>query len=193
MSGSASGMRLTWWLIAGQRKAFLPLWLLWTVLLFQRGAFSAWTLWGSLLGGFLLLIALIDGRYGYIFDRMLLAMAAAGLGFGALLSTGPGTRVWLGALLGGGVLFLLRWLSRGGIGDGDVKFMVALGCWFTWEEMLLTLLFSFWTGGLAALWLLGLRRKTLRDAMPFGPFLSGSALLVFWAGEAILSWYRSFL
>lgn len=186
-------MRLTWRLLAEQRKAFLPLWLLWVALLYQRGAFSAWTLWGAFLGVFLLLIALIDGRYGYIFDRVLLVMAAAGLGFGAILSMGPGTGLWMGALLGGGVLLFLRWLSRGGVGDGDVKFMMALGVWFTWEEILLTLLFSFWAGGLAALCLLGLRRKTLCDTLPFGPFLAGSALLVFWGGAAILSWYRHFL
>ena len=186
-------MRLTWQLIARQQKAFLPLWLLWSVLLYQRGAFSPWTLRGVLLGVFLLLIALIDGRYGYIFDRLLLAMAAMGLGYEVLLSPWPGTEMLLGVFLGSGILLLLRWISRGGVGAGDVKFMAALGCWFSWEEILLTLLFAFWIGGFAALWFLGVRHKNLRDMLPFGPFLAGSALLVFWAGDAIMVWYRSFL
>ena len=186
-------MRLTWRLIAQQRKVFLPLWLLWSLLLYQREAFSPWTLQGVFLGVFLLLVALIDGRYGYIFDRLLLAMAAAGLGCGAMLSLWSGAEMLLSVFLGSGTLFLVRWLSGGGIGAGDVKFMAALGCWFPWEAILLTLLFAFWAGGLAALWLLRTRRKTLKDTLPFGPFLAGSALLVFWAGEAIMAWYRSFL
>lgn len=186
-------MRLTWRLIAQQRRAFLPLWMLWSLLLYQRGAFSLWTLQGVFLGGFLLLVALIDGRYGYIFDRLLLAMAAVGIASGAMVSPWPGMERLLGVCLGSGTLLLLRWLSGGGIGAGDVKFMAALGCWFPWEAILLTLLFAFWAGGLAALWLLRTRRKTLKDTLPFGPFLAGSALLVFWAGEAIMAWYRSFL
>lgn len=187
------GVRLTWRLVLRQRKAFLPLVLLWTFLLYHMGSFSSWTLRGMFFGVFLLLIALLDGRYGYIFDRLLCPMAAVGLGFGAILSP----RSWMGLLLsislGSGILFLLRWLSGGGIGAGDVKFMAALGCWFPWEDILLTLLFAFWAGGITALWLLGTRKKTVKDTLPFGPFLAGSALLVFLFGEAIMAWYRSFL
>ena len=187
-------MRLTWNLLWQQQKIFLLGWLLWGGVLYQRYDVSYPMGRGFALGGFLILIGVIDWRYGYIFDRMLLAMAVGGTGWSVVVFHKLAWQeILLSASLGSIILLALRYFSRGGMGEGDIKFMAALGFWVTWEESLLTLLLAFWAGSLAAVYLLCLRKKTLRDSIPFGPFLAGSAMAVLWGGDVIIQWYRSLL
>ena len=78
-------MRLTWNLLRQQQKFFLLGWLLWGGILYQRYDVSYQMGRGFALGGFLILIGIIDWRYGYIFDRMLLAMAVGGTGWSVVV------------------------------------------------------------------------------------------------------------
>jgi leader peptidase (prepilin peptidase)/N-methyltransferase len=39
--------------------------------------------------------------------------------------------------------------------------------------------------------LLLLKKKTLKDPLPFGPFLSGGAVVALLFGERILGWYMN--
>lgn len=187
-------LRLTWALLVQQGKVFLPGWFLWSLVLYRCEGMSPLFWQGVCLGGYLLLIALIDWRYGYIFDRMLLAMALTGVVGAAFrpVAIAPG-EVLMSSLLGGGLLLLLRLLSQGGMGDGDIKFMVALGVWFSWQEVLLTLLAAFCAGGAAAAYLLQSRRRALGDSIPFAPFLAGGAALTLLYGRMLIDWYRSLL
>jgi len=55
------------------------------------------------------------------------------------------------------------------------------------------LFLSFMTGGLVGLFLLLRRRATMKTAIPFGPFLAGSALLLLLAPQTtrfvvLLAW-----
>ena len=139
----------------------------------------------------LLILSLFDCLHGLIYDRLLLPLAV--LGFAASYLDGMSvTDLVSGALTGAGLLYLLRFVTRGGLGLGDVKFAGVLGIWLGLAGIIPALFFAFLFGGLTALFLL-LRHRRGRDTLPFGPFLSLGALTVFFAGEEILAVYGSFL
>jgi len=131
-----------------------------------------------------------DVRQGILPDVWVL-LVAAGAGFYRLCFVSDWTSALLGLCVGGVTLALLRWLSRGGLGGGDVKLGAALGLWLGAEASLLMLALAFVLGGVAALVLLlaGTRKRTL----PFGPFLGVAAWLVYLFGAPWLLWYEALL
>lgn len=99
-------------------------------------------------------------------------------------------------LLGGAVLlsffFLLYLLKPQGIGFGDVKLSGAIGLFLGWQLGLLALFLAFTSGGLVGAVLLLLKKKTLKDPIPFGPFLSAGAVVALLFGKRIIEWYLGF-
>jgi leader peptidase (prepilin peptidase)/N-methyltransferase len=129
----------------------------------------------------------------------------------------------LGALIGGGFIFLIGevyFRVRGieGMGFGDVKLMAMAGAFLGAERTALVLFAASIAGSLFGLSLVGLRyqrrlasfrsrgllnaqrRARLSAAramrfqeMPFGVFLGGASLLSLFFGDGIVRWYLRFL
>ncbi|MEK7636053.1 MAG: prepilin peptidase [Patescibacteria group bacterium] len=81
-------------------------------------------------------------------------------------------------------------LSRGrGMGWGDFKLVGALGLIFGWPDILMILFLSFIIGSIFVLPLLVKKQKTMKDVVPFGPFLIIAATLTFFLGYQIIDGY----
>lgn len=142
-----------------------------------------------LLGWLLVPVIILDNKYGLIFDKWNMVIAFAGLLQGNKGLAGT----MASALAGAGILFLVRAVSRNGLGCGDIKLMLALSLWLDWEHMLLALLLSFWGGGIYGAWLLLFRSYRLGQTVPFGPFLSAGAWLSFVTGSRLMLIYEGWL
>ena len=128
-----------------------------------------------------------DLRWQLLYDEVNLLLGC--VGWAHALWRGCWGSGLLAAALGGGLLLLLYWLTRGGLGLGDVKLALALGPWLGVEQLLLALLLAFLLGGLVGVFLLATGLRSRRDAIPFGPALAlGGVLSFFWGGE-IITWY----
>ena len=138
-------------------------------------------------------ITFIDLDHQIILDGMLALLAASGLMLQLVTGAVGFWSMWLGALVGGGLLLAMAIISQGGMGGGDVKFAAALGFWLGWPGILLGLFIGFVAGGLVSLLLLvsGLRGR--KDFIPFGPFIALGAWIALLYGKQILAWYFSFL
>lgn len=133
-----------------------------------------------------------DMKSMLLYDKVTLLLAAAGV-----------VRAFfehqlLEALYGAGVLLVimlfLYFVSRGGMGEGDVKLAPALGIWLGLDQGLLCLLLAFVSGGVVGSLLLLCRRGKLKQAIPFGPFLCAGAVAAYFCGKEIITWYwRMFL
>jgi len=91
-----------------------------------------------------------------------------------------------------GLIFfgLIIGLSRGrAMGWGDLKLAGALGLIFGWPDIVLVLMLSFIIGSVVSVGLMVRGRKTMGDAVPFGPFLVIGAATVFFFGFRIMSLY----
>ena len=80
-----------------------------------------------------------------------------------------------------------------GMGFGDVKMAFFMGLLLGSPLLFVWLILSFVSGGTVGVILLFLRRATLGQEVPFGPFLLVSAYIVLFFGEDILSWYINLL
>jgi leader peptidase (prepilin peptidase)/N-methyltransferase len=103
-----------------------------------------------------------------------------GIALGLLLSAGLGQikSAVLGALTGGGILFIVAVVTRGGLGMGDVKLQAMVGAFLGLRGMLVSLTIGVILGGIIGLILLALRLKGRKDMVPYGPFLITGALIV---------------
>jgi prepilin signal peptidase PulO-like enzyme (type II secretory pathway) len=91
----------------------------------------------------------------------------------------------LGAAIGGGVFFLFVIISRGGVGLGDAKLTFFLGAALgllpiPTSPIIRALIYGVIIGGVVAALLLISRVRSMRDFIPYGPFLclGGAAALL---------------
>jgi leader peptidase (prepilin peptidase)/N-methyltransferase len=103
-----------------------------------------------------------------------------GIGLGLLLSASLGQikSSILGALTGGGLLFIASIATRGGLGMGDAKLQAMVGAFLGLKAMLISLAIGVILGGIVAFILLALQVRGRKDMIPYGPFLITGALLV---------------
>ncbi|MBI2024789.1 MAG: prepilin peptidase [Candidatus Harrisonbacteria bacterium] len=145
----------------------------------------------------LVLITLIDMRLMVIPDQLNLLIGV--LGATLIISSGASLMdiLWnnaAGAVFGAALLGLIVVITRGrGMGIGDVKLAAALGLLFGVREVLLIISAAFVLGGLVGFFMVVFNRKSLKMAVPFGPFLSLAAVLVLLFGQIPIRWFYGLL
>ncbi len=103
----------------------------------------------------------------------------------------------LGALVGGGFLWLVGWLwerFRGveAMGLGDVKMMFMVGAYLGWPLTLLTIFVGVLGGSVAGVAMMARRgERDMQMLLPFGIFLGLGALLSLFFGRPLVDWYMS--
>ncbi len=96
----------------------------------------------------------------------------------------------IGGAVGFAVLFLVVVLSRGGMGWGDVKMAALMGFALGFPIIFVGLMIGILCGGIIATFLLILKRKGRKQAIPFGPFLAIGAMTALIWGNTIWDWYK---
>ncbi len=145
----------------------------------------------------LVVISFIDLQHQIIPD----ILSIPGILVGIALSFLPGQVHWIdsviGALGGGGVLYLVavvfkKATGRDGMGGGDIKLLAMLGAWMGWRALPFIVLLSSFSGILIGGGALLMAGKGYRVRIPFGPFLSLGALITFFFGPQLVRWYWQF-
>ncbi len=140
---------------------------------------QGWTekgLWLALACAFLVLVALIDLRYRLVLNVLILP--AVPLVLWVRLATGgnPAAVVVGGAF--GLAIFGAAYLVRpGGLGLGDVKLAGLIGLFLGFPTVLWALLVGVLAGGIAVVYLAGIRRWGLSRHIPYAPFLCLGAII----------------
>lgn len=138
---------------------------------------------------FLIVIAFIDYDHSLIFDNVLIPMAVIGVAFNLFTGDIKTLNMLFSALLGGSIFLLLAIVSKGGFGGGDIKFMACIGLWLGLKYTILAVLISFIFGGLGAAILLLLKKKTITDKFPYGPYIAMASFITLLYGDYIVTWY----
>jgi leader peptidase (prepilin peptidase)/N-methyltransferase len=101
----------------------------------------------------------------------------------------------LGALAGGGTLWLVGWLwerVRGveAMGLGDVKMMFMVGAYLGWRLTILTIFAGVLTGSIIGVGVMMRRgEKDMQMQLPFGIFLGIGSVFALLIGSRIIAWY----
>lgn len=144
-----------------------------------------------------LVLVLTDLDHKRIPNRILYPGSVVGLVLLASGSIADGDVGDLGRAILGGVfyfvgLFLLALIARGGFGFGDVKLAFLLGlftAYRSWGALVVGVFLAFLIGGVVSIGLLVTKRRTRKDAIPFGPSLIVGAWIAIAYGAEIADWY----
>jgi leader peptidase (prepilin peptidase)/N-methyltransferase len=105
------------------------------------------------------------------------------------------TGALIGALVGGGSLWLMGWTwekLRGieAMGLGDVKMMFMVGSYLGWRLTILNIFLGVFSGSLIGIALMaGQGKRNMQMLLPFGVFLGIGAIAALLFGSEIVEWY----
>lgn len=154
-----------------------------------RFGFTWLTVWGWLIAGLMIAIAVYDARWSLLPDSFTIALAITGLSF-ALVTGTPLLTLIIGAAAGAGFFGAQHLWSRGRwVGSGDILLGGALGLILGWRMLSLALLLAYFTGALVASILLLTHREKAEGKIAFGPYLVLGGFLAWLWGPAIVDWY----
>ncbi len=96
-------------------------------------------------------------------------------------------------LLGGAVGFLILFVPaliyRKGMGLGDVKMAALIGLMTGFPNMIVAVFGGILLGGVVAIILLLFKKKSRKEGIPFGPYLSLATIITFFYGSNVIHWY----
>ena len=142
----------------------------------------------------LLVVSFIDFHHKIIPDILSLPGIVVGLMTSLIIGHISWMDSLIGIIAGGGGLFLVAvtyktLTGKEGMGMGDVKLLAMIGAWMGWRALPLIILISSLTGAIIGSAMLLVGGKGIRARIPFGPFLSLAALLYFFFGQKLATWY----
>lgn len=141
---------------------------------------------------FLIIIFIYDLKHYIIPDKVI--YPAIGLTFFyqllSITSLSSILNPFVSACLASSFFISIILLSKGEwMGWGDVKLGFLMGLLLGSPNVLLALFLSFFSGAFVGVFLIFLKKKTLKSQVPFGPFLIfGTFIAIFW-GVDIVNWY----
>jgi len=137
---------------------------------------------------FLVVVAVYDFKHYLILDKVVFPAFVLSLIWNVY--TGHLVSGLLGSALVAGFFGAQYIFSKGRwIGFGDVKLGLFLGSLFGVKLSLIMLLLAYLLGAVVGLSLLADGRKNLNSKLPFGVFLSASAIIMLIYGPRISDWY----
>jgi len=96
----------------------------------------------------------------------------------------------IGALIGGGVLAILVFVSKEKwMGSGDIKIGLILGLITGFPIAIFGLFASFILGSVVGLIYVFTAKKSLKSSLPFAPFLISASFIAIIYGKQIVDWY----
>jgi leader peptidase (prepilin peptidase)/N-methyltransferase len=162
--------------------------------LYQKYGLTIQFVFFALYTAILVLIAITDIERRLILNVVTVPAMALAI-VGSLLT---GHITWKSALLGGvtgyvilmAIVLLGHWLvGPGAMGGGDVKLAAFIGLITGFPLVIEALLLGILAGGIVSLFLLLMRLRSLRDPVPYGPFLIiGGWVTMIW-GMEIARWF----
>lgn len=136
----------------------------------------------------LVVVAVIDARHMIIPNVIVLPSALVLLGISLAVDPAHWWHYVVAGLGGAAFLLLVALLWPGGMGMGDVKLALMMGCALG-GAVIVALFSSFLVGGAVGVGLIASGRKTRKDKIPFGPFLAVGGVIGGLAGTYVLDWY----
>jgi len=151
---------------------------------------SLQTLLGAVFCCLLIVVSFIDIEFRIIPNVIVLPFTIIGLGLNILMDPG---RWWHPLAFAAGAfafMLIINLIYPRGMGMGDVKLSLMAGA-FLVKNIIPGLFLGFLLGAGYGIGVI-IKKRRLKQTIPFGPFISlGSIIALFW-GNNILKWYTSF-
>jgi len=100
----------------------------------------------------------------------------------------------IGAIAGYSIFAVTQWIfekatGKTGMGQGDFKFLAALGAYLGWQLLPLVILFASISGVIFAFTHMFIKREYKSVPLPFGPYLAVAGWIALLWGQEIMQYY----
>lgn len=144
----------------------------------------------AILSGFIV-IFFTDLKYGIIPDKVVVPLSVISIFYLLFINNTflisnllSGIGAFLFFIIISSVFFYLT--KKESMGGGDIKLSLLLGLFLGFPNIVVSLYLAFLTGAIISIILILWKKKTsLKDSLPFGPFLIMAALISFFYGSLI--------
>lgn len=153
--------------------------LLISLIIYEKYSLSVTFIKYAVLFAILITISIVDVKSMQIPNSLVIAGILTGLIFSSV--TGPMEAIFrvLAGFAAGFIFLIISWLSKGGVGMGDVKLMVVIGIYMGLGLTFNILILSVIIGGIAAAAMLLTKKTDRKGTIPFAPFvLIGTVIMV---------------
>ncbi len=151
---------------------------------------SIQTIIGIIFSCVLIVVSFIDIDLRIIPNVIVLPFTIIGLGFNIYRNP---EKWWMPLAFSAGAftfMLIINLIYPKGMGMGDVKLSLMVGA-FLVKSVIAGLFLGFLLGAIFGVGVI-IKKRKMRQTIPFGPFISiGSIIALFW-GDNILKWYTSF-
>jgi leader peptidase (prepilin peptidase) / N-methyltransferase len=141
----------------------------------------------------LVIIVVSDIHYMIIPDKVLLFFAVIFIIERIFIPLDLWWDSLVGAIIGLSLLLLIAFVSKGGMGGGDIKLFALLGFVLGGKMVLLAFFFSTLYGTIFGLMGMAIGKVRRGEPMPFGPYIAMGTLTVYYFGQTIIDWYKQFI
>lgn len=144
----------------------------------------------------LIVVTFIDIDHRIIPDRITLPGIPLAFAATFLLPEMTWQASLIGLLAGGGSLLLVAVVysvltGKEGMGGGDIKLLAMIGTLCGWPGVLFTVFFASLLGSVIGIIAMRGSGRQMKQAIPFGPFLSAGAIGYLFYGPEVIRWYLS--
>ncbi|MCQ6278266.1 A24 family peptidase [Bacillus sp. EB600] len=140
-----------------------------------------------------MIITVSDIAYMIIPDKILLVFAGICLFERILWPLTPWWDSLVGAVVGFTLLLLIAFVSKGGMGGGDIKLFSLIGFVLGFKLLLLSFFLSTLYGAVFGILALLFKLAKKRQPIPFGPFIVAGTLTSYFWGSQLIALYLRFL
>ena len=148
---------------------------------------------GIFLASLLLVLSVIDLDHYVLPDKLTLTGLAAGLVIAFFRPDSHPLHAVAGVFAGGGFLFVIAMVSKGGLGGGDIKMMAFVGSFLGPVLVMLAIFAGAFFGLIANIPGLISGDVGMKSRLPFGPFLALASIIMWFFGDTLLSWYLNLM
>lgn len=139
-------------------------------------------------------LTFIDLDYHLLPDQLTLLLLWLGLFFSLFALFSDSHTAILGAIAGYLIFAITQWIfgwftGKTGMGQGDFKFLAALGAYLGWQMLPFIILLASLSGVIFALIHMLIKRHFKSDPLPFGPYLAIAGWIALIWGNEIMQYY----
>jgi leader peptidase (prepilin peptidase)/N-methyltransferase len=157
--------------------------------LFHRYGLTGHMLLLSAYLAILILITVTDFEHRLVLNRVILPAIVLALIAGPFTPGLSWKQMFVGGVVAFGLFYLIALIYPGGMGAGDVKLAAFIGLITGFPNVFVAIVVTIFAGGLISLILVVTRIRSMRDYIPYGPFLViGGVFALFW-GQPIMDNY----
>lgn len=155
----------------------------------------SWQTAGALLFTWICIcLTFIDLDHHLLPDQLTLLLLWLGLFFSVFVLFTTSQNAIIGAILGylifAATQTLFEWATgKNGMGQGDVKFLAALGAYLGWQMLPLIILLASISGVIFAVTHMFIKRHFKSVPLPFGPYLALAGWIALLWGNEIMTYY----